>query len=461
MYSRVLLAVTASLAAALPQYDTGSSSAGGAGRFLGLGDGLNFNFTPSDTPLPFKVDVDPDFIAMTRLKASLYRPSRDIAQPDWTDGPPAHNLSNVQQYWVQNYSWFDVQSDINNKYTQFTTTVSGGPNFTEPVHVHFAHQKSNRSDAIPLLLLHGWASSFLEWDAVIGSLASPLNASLPSFHAVAPDLPGFGFSPAVTVPGFGSREAGIVMNNVMKQLGYDKYAIYTTDLGAFTGNWMVSDFADSITSRLTDFFFVTPNATDLQRHAANETTVEENTFLDRINTFATMDEGYIGIQTTKPLALVEGLNDSPIGFLAWMWNLHHSVSGAYEYAAQELITDAMVLYIPGLFGNIRAYKEWWAEGALNQTAYPSSKVPTGVTHWPSGPLKINDPFSYAVSTVQAYIHSVAKLTCLMQPVSWIQRTANLTFFRKHDYGGHFPAVVNPQQWLDDAWAFFGDPSVSQ
>lgn len=62
-------------------------------EYAGLGDGLNFNATFGPSPQPFTVAVDPDFVETTKFKASLYRPSRDIKDEDWLDGPPEHNVS--------------------------------------------------------------------------------------------------------------------------------------------------------------------------------------------------------------------------------------------------------------------------------------------------------------------------------------------------------------------------------
>lgn len=170
-------------------------------------------------------------------------------------------MTAVSKYWAKNYSWADVQSGINEKYSQYTTTVQSGPNFTYPVPLHFVHHRSSRSDAIPLLMLHGWPSSFLEWDKVIGPLTSPPSSSLPAFDVVAPDLPGHGFSPAPQNPGLGPREIGQAFDDLMHQLGYTRYSIYTTDLGTFVGNWMVYDLSSSVVSHLTDFGYAPPNAT--------------------------------------------------------------------------------------------------------------------------------------------------------------------------------------------------------
>ena len=365
----------------------------------GLGDGLNFKFDPSDSPQPFTIDVDPNFVAATKLKASLYRPTKPITEPDWESGPPTADINDLAQYFAQNYSWLDTQKVLNDFYTQYTTTVSAGPNYTESTHVHFAHEQSERQDAIPLLMLHGFPSSFLEFIDVIKPLAHPPNDSLPAFHVVTPSLPGFGFSPAPTADHFGSREAGIAFDNLMHQLGYDRYAIYVTDLGTAVGNWMVFDAADSIFSRITSFYIVNPTAEDQARYAANETTPEETFFIEQLNDFIAEDYGYISIQTTKPLSLAEGLTDSPVGFIAWTWNYRYHASGAFGYTLEDLITQAYLLYIQGTYSPFHAYKTWWEEGALNSSLYPTSDLPTGVLHFQSGDPGRDDTIQYAVSVL--------------------------------------------------------------
>ena len=75
----------------------------------------NFKATFGRSPAPFKIDVDPDFIQQTVLKASLTRYAVDIEVPDLTDGPPRHNVTTVRDYWVNQYNWFDIQDQINQR----------------------------------------------------------------------------------------------------------------------------------------------------------------------------------------------------------------------------------------------------------------------------------------------------------------------------------------------------------
>ena len=57
----------------------------------------------------------------------------------------------------------------------------------------------------------------------------------PSFHVVAPSLPGFGFSEAPKKKGFGPRQYAEVANNVMKSLGYNEYGQHVSSRMATFG----------------------------------------------------------------------------------------------------------------------------------------------------------------------------------------------------------------------------------
>ncbi|KAI9735723.1 MAG: hypothetical protein M1818_006331 [Claussenomyces sp. TS43310] len=406
-----------------------------AWAIAGLSDGLNFDAFFASSPTPFVIHVDEDFVDVTKQKVGLYRPARNLKKlAAFEDGAPQENITAIRDYWVEQYSWDHVQTDLNNRFKHFTTTVNAKANYTHPIPLHFVHHKSNRSDAIPLLMLHGWPSSFTEWSSVIGPLTNPPNGSTPAFHVVAPSLPGFGFSPAPEYPGCGAREQGQGFDELMHQLNYTKYAIATTDLGTFAGLWMLHDFPDTVTAHFTDFYFTEPNATDLARYAAKTTTPEENTFIESYNTLTTNDSGYSYIHQTRPLSIAIGMTDSPVGFVAWIWQLMHTISDGYPYTAEQLITDSMMLSIQGPYGGMRAYKEFFREGGINASAYPLSTQPTGISQWPSLTGNIV-PFSDL-------------------PLEWIQRTANVTFYNNQHPGGHFPAISNPNAWLRDIRAFF-------
>src|SRR3954451_15414737 len=96
----------------------------------------------------------------------------------------------------------------------------------ERLGVHAVHARSAADDALPVVLLHGWPSSFVQMLKIIPLLTAD------AFHVVALSLPGYGFSDRPTRPGMDvARIAGVVVD-VMGQLGYDRFAARGSDLGA-------------------------------------------------------------------------------------------------------------------------------------------------------------------------------------------------------------------------------------
>jgi pimeloyl-ACP methyl ester carboxylesterase len=415
------------------------------------------NNTPVYSPRPYTVNVASSLIEETQRKASSFRPSTDIDEPAWTDGPPTSDITAIAKYWVDEYSWSDVQAEMNANFSHYMTTVPPpGGSYNRPLDIHFIHQRSARADAIPMLMFHGWPSTSLEWEKVIPGLVDPADESKPAFHIVAPDLPGFGFSPAPTAPGLGPSEHGAVFASLMQQLGYKEYAVYSTDLGFIVALAMLADYESRILNHVTDFYFVLPNNTDLERYAANQTTPEETKYITAANAFFTGHSAYAEIHSTLPLSIADALNDSPVGFLAWMYQLVYTVSDKPS-TAHHLITEALLLFLPGVYGNIRSYKELYpsftllANGELKTTAVPTSALQFGgVTSYPG----FSD-FTFVVSWLRtsSYIF-IHETNFDEQPREWIERTANVTYFARHDVGGHFPALSEPKLLLEEIRAVF-------
>lgn len=328
---------------------------------LVVASALNFPFPSSTEPEPFKIAVESKFVEETLQKVSLYRRSRDLddATPsDWSDGPPRQNMTSLAAYWRESYSWRNTEQEINTNFSHYAITIPGSSGYDHPVPLHFVHERSEDSDAIPLLLIHGWPSSHLEWSKIIKPLTAPGNWSHPRFHIVAPDMPGFGFSPAPTHAGFGPREMGMAFHQLMQELGYENYGLYSTDLGWFTGMWMAADAGDNIVGHMSDFFVVSPTPSDLDRDARNETTSVESKYIASFQAWFNGHAGYSVIQSQAPLTIAQALSDTPVGFAGWIWHLMHTVSDGYQYSFDELITSTLMLWIQGTYGNLRAYKEF-------------------------------------------------------------------------------------------------------
>ena len=71
-------------------------------------------------PAPFTIDVDPSFIATTKLKVSLSRVANDIGVPNLVDGPSTEIAASTKDFWVKEYDWRAVQRELNEKYKPAT-----------------------------------------------------------------------------------------------------------------------------------------------------------------------------------------------------------------------------------------------------------------------------------------------------------------------------------------------------
>jgi pimeloyl-ACP methyl ester carboxylesterase len=356
--------------------------------------------TTNYQPRPYTVNVDPSLIELARQKASTFRPTVDTSAPAWFDGPPAAHIDDIVKYWVNEYDWPTIQSSINANFSHFYTTVPApGGAYSEPVDLHFIHQRSARPDAIPILFLHGWPSTALEWASIIPSLVAPENGSDPAFHVVAPDIPGYGFSPAMTGSrvGVSRTEHAAIFASLMQQLGYDRYAVYSTDVGTGISMALVVDYAERIIQHVTDFYAVFVSSDDQARYAANQTSAEESMYIASLTAFLGTHSGYSSIQSTYPLSLAYAMNDSPAGFLAWVYQLSTTMNDR-PYAKADIITNTLLLWIQGVYSNIRDYKEIFSTSMFTPDTFftvPTSVLQFGGVGGATYPELAN--FNYVVS----------------------------------------------------------------
>src|SRR5689334_48233 len=75
------------------------------------------------------------------------------------------DLKELAAYWRTRYDWRAHEAKLN-EHPQFTTVIDGQT-------VHFLHVRSPEPGATPLMLIHGWPGSFVEFLDLIGPLSDP------------------------------------------------------------------------------------------------------------------------------------------------------------------------------------------------------------------------------------------------------------------------------------------------
>jgi microsomal epoxide hydrolase len=128
---------------------------------------------------------------------------------------------------------------------------------------------SSRPDAIPIMFLHGWPGSFLEFLPILSLLKSKYTSSTLPYHIIAPSSIGYGFSsPPPLDRDFSIENVASLMNELMLQLGFgDGYAVQGGDIGSKIARVIAAKYEackaihrtfftfTSSFPQLTDFFF--------------------------------------------------------------------------------------------------------------------------------------------------------------------------------------------------------------
>lgn len=146
---------------------------------------------------PYKINVSQVELDDLETKLSLVRWPDDLPDVGWTRGVPVAYLQKLVAHWHSEHNWREHEERMN-QYPQFITRIDGQ-------NVHFLHVRSPEPNALPLMLIHGWPGSIVEFLELIGPLTDPRSYGgdpQDAFHLVIPSLPGHGFSGPITETGW-------------------------------------------------------------------------------------------------------------------------------------------------------------------------------------------------------------------------------------------------------------------
>ena len=368
-----------------------------------------------------------DRLARTRWPSSLPGAAWDRGVPGagWERGVPVGYLRELAEYWRDGFDWRAQEARLNS-YPQYTTRIDGQK-------IHFLHVKSPEPDATPLLLLHGWPGSVVEFLHVIGPLSDPRShgdGSAPAFNLVIPSLPGFGFSGPVTEPGWGSRRIAGALAELMARLGYERYGAQGGDFGAFVApdlGRVDPDHVIGVHVNAATMGFI-PFGDIPEQDLATFSPAEKER-AQRLQGYLAEGNGYFQIQSTRPQTLSYALTDSPAGQVAWIvekfkeWTNSGRALPEDAISWDDILTNVSVYWFTGTAGSTaNLYYE-----SMHSGDWPTpSPVPTGV----------------AVFAEDVAIRRYA------------ERANNIVHWSDFDTGGHFAALETPGLLVQDIRTFF-------
>ncbi|MFN7961269.1 MAG: epoxide hydrolase [Thermoanaerobaculia bacterium] len=378
---------------------------------------------------PFSIRIEEGILTDLRTRILNTRwpdPAPGVA---WEQGMDLLELKSLLEDWAHEFDWRAQERRLN-AVNHFRAALDG-------VQIHFVHERARRGRGIPLILTHGWPSTFAELLPLVPFLTDPEAHGIdgPAFDVVIPSLPGYGFSERPARVGVNYQHVAGLWHRLMRGLGYQRYGAQGGDFGAGVATFMaLTDPEPMIGVHLSNLEvapYLGPGAPALS--------AAETAYRERNEAFWREEYGYKAIQSTKPQTLAYGLNDSPAGLAAWIlekWRSWADSRGRLEERlSRDFLLTTVTLYwvTQTIASSMRDYFDN-DNPRFRVTMGPRDfvSVPTGVAVFASNLVDEGTP-----------------------PREWAERLYDVRRWTPMPSGGHFAAAEEPELLARDLAAFFG------
>jgi pimeloyl-ACP methyl ester carboxylesterase len=369
---------------------------------------------------PPLIDVSAD--ELENLKTRLRHTRWPTAWPirGWEAGTDQSELRRLVEYWADGYDWRVHEAAINALPSHFATIGSAS--------IHYLRYDGEHPSALPIVLTHGWPSSFLELTRLAKRLSTPSQFggdASDCFTVIIPSLPGFIFSPQQSsVPG--ALPTHELWHRLMHdELGFERYAAHGGDLGAGVTSRLAEAHPEAV---IGIHLLAVPSPALIDETSI---TAAEQEHRDVLSQWASEEGGYEHEQSTRPLTLAQGLSDSPSGLLAWILEKYRAWSDCHGDVSNAF-SDDFVLTQASLY---------WFTNTISTSFRPYYEHHCGMTQ---PIIKIDVPTGVAIFP--------ADLS--RPPRSWAERTYNLARYTQMPTGGHFAAHEETDLLSTDLLHFF-------
>jgi microsomal epoxide hydrolase len=371
---------------------------------------------------PYQIHVPDEVLRDLEARLRNTRWPDQLEDAGWDYGTDTQYLRTLCAYWADEFDW-RAQEQRLNRLHHFRAEVDG-------LHIHFVHEKGKGPNPIPVLMLHGWPSTFVQFEKIIPLLTDPAAhgaPNAPSFDVVVASLPGYGFSDIPTERGFAIQAMARCFAQLMtERLGYKRFALRGSDIGGSVTQQLALAYPHLVIgAHLTGLLRGVPLQSPGPQSEA------EQKFHKDLAQWEATEIAYARMHGTKPQTLAVAINDSPAGLAAWIvekFRTWGDTKGDVEsrFSKDELLTNLTIYWATGtLAASVRLYYEFAREKRLQ------GKV--------------------AVPTAQL----IATHDMVPPPREVVERQYNIVRWTQTDIGGHILEWEEPQLVAEDMRAFFG------
>ncbi|KAJ5055562.1 epoxide hydrolase-like protein [Bipolaris maydis] len=352
----------------------------------------------------------------TRLGQAIYAqhlgPGPEGRQEDGRFGVSRKWVSETKDYWLNQYDWRAAEKHINS-FPNYRMQI-------ENVDLHFVALFSEKKDAIPLILMHGWPGSFIEFLPMLSIIRKRYSTKDLPYHIVVPSLPGYTLSTIQTHDKeWGVEDSSRVMNQLMVNLGFDRYLGQGGDVGQFTAQIMAREYEACVGIHLNMIVTFPP--------LGEETVVDafEKERVEFTQKWRATGVGYALEHGTRTSTIGSVLASNPLAMLAWIGEKMLEWSDE-DPSLDEILTNISLYWFTSCFPSCLYIYRQMSSGSL-------------VTQWKF----TNKPLGYSVFPKEMGVGVK----------SILEKESNLVSYKRHERGGHFAALERPADLWEDIEGF--------
>ncbi|MCU1578759.1 MAG: epoxide hydrolase [Rhodoglobus sp.] len=366
---------------------------------------------------PFTVAIDQADLDDLRERLARARLPLPAPGDTWELGTPNGYLRETIDYWRDEFDWRAQEARMN-AFPHYLTDIDGQT-------LHFIHVPSAETDATPLLLIHSYPGSFIDFLDMIGPLTDPVahgGRAEDAFSVVVPTIPGFGFGSPLATRGWTMARVARAFDTLMRRLGYESYGSHGSDGGAMISRELgllnPSGFLGLHVLQL--FSFPSGDPAEFEKLEPKDYAA-----LEHMQWFQSVG-GYNAINASRPQTVAVGLADSPVGQLAWSELFNSFGNGTSLVTREQVVTEASL---------------YW---------FTNSQAAAGRYHWEEAHAGTEPAINAAPTGVAVFADDFKSIRTFAD-----RDNSNIVRWSEFENGGHYASLELPDVVTDDIRAFFG------
>lgn len=239
-----------------------------------------------------------------------------------------------------------------------------------------------------------------------------------AFHLVIPSLPGFGFSGPTRQRGWDRYRIARAWAELMRRLGYDRYGAHGMDWGSMISPEVSRCDPEHVLGVHVTEIFSFPSGDPAEMAALSSKEQEQ---WQAFQEWVEKKGAYATVQSTVPQTLAHAHADSPVGQLAWNYQMYGD-----ELSDDYILTNVMIYWLTNTAAS--SARLYYEDAHAEQVPTEPTTVPLGLCN-----------FADVYQSIRRFAE---------------RDHQNIVSWNIYDRGNHFPTQTAPDLLINDLRTFF-------